>query len=75
MVCRSKYRLDLVAIFNFPGRLPRHGGHLQDGKSGKCINKSSLTGNSDSLVGDGVNSTPRLAHFAICCRVWLMHTL
>ena len=49
----------MVAIFNFLGRrLPRHGGHLQDGKSGKCINKSSLTGNSDSLVGDGVNSTP-----------------
>ena len=26
----------MVAIFNFLGRrLPRHGGHLQDGKSGE----------------------------------------
>ena len=58
-----------------------YGGHLQDGMSGKCKffffkkkNKSSPKGNSDSLVSDGVTSTPRRAHFAICCRVWLKNT-
>ena len=31
----------MVAIYHFLGRrLPRHGGHLQDGKGGKCIVKN-----------------------------------
>ena len=47
MVCRSKYWLDSRHILG--RRLPRHGGHPQDGKSGECnFYESSLTENCDS---------------------------